>query len=213
MAIRRCTGRCSRKILQPPRVLLKAGANANDKTGKGYTPLIVAVLKKDFATVKVLLKAGANANAKDIYGYTPLHYAVWGYAVATAEVLLKAGADPNEEDFLGPYAGSTMRCSIMILRWLRFCWVVTVPDAESSTYSTALNATSVTSFPISPTIGACEGALLPQFIQRGNSPCNGTVAALVGSSIGFGFRASLSADAGTCISEPTRKEKRRKQTY
>ena len=65
-------------------------------------------------------------------------------ASATAEVLLKAGADVNAKDNKGALRRCTMRRWRMLLRPLR-SWVVTVPDAEPSTYSTALNSTSATS--------------------------------------------------------------------
>ena len=57
-------------------VLLKAGANANDKDNYGYTPLHYAVALYAVATAEVLLKAGADPNEKDFRGHTPLYDAL-----------------------------------------------------------------------------------------------------------------------------------------
>ena len=72
--------------------LLAAGADANEKSGRGSTPLHWAV---DAPVVSLLLAAGAGVNATTAAGRTPLH------RVANASVvslLLAAGAEVNVKD-------------------------------------------------------------------------------------------------------------------
>ncbi|MDE2811758.1 MAG: ankyrin repeat domain-containing protein, partial [Gemmatimonadota bacterium] len=64
------------------KVLLKAGANANEKDDEGRTLLHLAAVKNFSATAEALLKAGANTNEKDNTGRTPLHDAARENAVA-----------------------------------------------------------------------------------------------------------------------------------
>jgi hypothetical protein len=65
-------------IRSPPIVtlLVGMGVDIGATTVTGMTPLHLAVIEKQMATVKILVKAGAKvSNALDIYGHTPLDYA------------------------------------------------------------------------------------------------------------------------------------------
>ena len=89
------------------RILLKAGAKANDAQPKtGLTPLLIASAMAQAKTVDLLLDNGADPNARDANGYAPLHRVVrnsdYGIDVerkdatlAVVKSLLKHGADPN----------------------------------------------------------------------------------------------------------------------
>jgi ankyrin repeat protein len=59
--------------LESTRVLLDAGANVNDKTGDGHSPLLVALINGQFDVALELVKRGADVNfASDSHGVTPL---------------------------------------------------------------------------------------------------------------------------------------------
>ena len=58
-------------------VLLDAGANVNEKTGDGNSPLLVALINGQFDVAMELINRGANVNfASDSHGVTPLWAAV-----------------------------------------------------------------------------------------------------------------------------------------
>uniref|UniRef100_A0A663F9Z9 NF-kappa-B inhibitor alpha n=1 Tax=Aquila chrysaetos chrysaetos TaxID=223781 RepID=A0A663F9Z9_AQUCH len=68
----------------------------------GYTPLHVAVLRKDLEMVELLLSAGADLNkAEPSCGRSPLHLAVEVQSPEVAECLLRAGADPAARMYVG----------------------------------------------------------------------------------------------------------------
>jgi ankyrin repeat protein len=59
------------------KVLLDAGANVNEKTGDGHTPLLVALINGQFDVAMELIKHGADVNIpSDSHGVTPLWAAV-----------------------------------------------------------------------------------------------------------------------------------------
>lgn len=62
----------------------------------GYTPLNIAVLRRDPVIVRLLLQAGANPEGHRIQ-YCPLLLAVGKRDLESAQLLLKAGANPNVE--------------------------------------------------------------------------------------------------------------------
>jgi ankyrin repeat protein len=83
--------------LDAVKLLLKAGAKANEKVGFGcdvyqQTALMSAAKAGHVDVAKTLLDAGAIAWAKDGSGTTVLHYAAEGGQSAVIELLLKAGA-------------------------------------------------------------------------------------------------------------------------
>lgn len=68
----------------------------------GYTPLHVAILRKDVELVQLLLRAGADSNkAEPSCGRSPLHLAVEAQSPEMAELLLRAGADPAARGYGG----------------------------------------------------------------------------------------------------------------
>jgi len=95
--------------------LLEAGANINQKSADGNTPLLVALINGEFDFAMMLVEKGANVNiAGDTYGVTPLWAAInarWqprtrfpqpqemDYQKATyldvMKAILEAGADPD----------------------------------------------------------------------------------------------------------------------
>ena len=79
-------------LLRQPRSLINQGANVNDKSNGGLTPLHLAAWNNAFATAEVLINQGANVNDKENNGVTPLYVAVLMDASATAEVLRRYGA-------------------------------------------------------------------------------------------------------------------------
>jgi len=76
------------------RLLLAAGANANDVAGDGRSALVTAAFSANTDVAKLLLDAGADPNAAGA-GYTALHAAALRGDVALTKALLAKGANPN----------------------------------------------------------------------------------------------------------------------
>jgi len=74
---------------------LERGADANERSADGTTPLHWAVYNDDVELVSRLLEAGADPNAANDYGSTPLGEAAVVANTAVIEALLEAGADVN----------------------------------------------------------------------------------------------------------------------
>ncbi len=92
----------ARKGGKSPRVrtLLKAGADANTVTRRGFPVLVYAAALGDVETVLALIEEGAEIDRSNTQGretWTPLMYAARGGYKATVRVLLEAGADVNAE--------------------------------------------------------------------------------------------------------------------
>ncbi|XP_034648205.1 NF-kappa-B inhibitor beta [Trachemys scripta elegans] len=88
----------------------------------GYTPLHVAVLRKDLEVVKLLVDAGADLNKAEMScGRSPLHLAVESQSPEVVECLLRAGADPRARMNAGytPIYSAVHRPSQKILQLLR----------------------------------------------------------------------------------------------
>jgi len=79
-------------------LLLKQGADIEEKTSVEQTPLMLASLTGKTSTVEVLLNNGAALEARDKFGRTPLMYAVLGGNTETVRTLLDRGADINAKD-------------------------------------------------------------------------------------------------------------------
>ena len=107
--------------LESARLLLAAGAGANEALPDGATALIVAAHSGHGAVGALLLEHGADPNAAAI-GYTPLHAAVLRGDLDLVKALLKHGAHPNRPitrgtpsrranghqfELLGPLVGAT----------------------------------------------------------------------------------------------------------
>ena len=91
------------------RILVDNGANVNNPTDIGSTPLRVACYFDDkFEIVKYLVEKGADVNAKNIYKSTCMMKIGYTGNYDIAQYLLKKGADPNKKDVDGETA---LHCS------------------------------------------------------------------------------------------------------
>lgn len=81
--------------------LVKWGANIEETTFLGTTPLIKAVLYNHEDAVRELLKLGANVDASSDCGSTALLIACRKSRVKIVKDLLAAGADVDKADFKG----------------------------------------------------------------------------------------------------------------
>ncbi|XP_044291109.1 NF-kappa-B inhibitor beta [Varanus komodoensis] len=68
----------------------------------GYTPLHIAVLRKDLDLISLLISAGSDLNKPELScGRSPLHLAVESQNPEVVECLLQAGADPEARMYVG----------------------------------------------------------------------------------------------------------------
>ncbi|MFY9221343.1 MAG: ankyrin repeat domain-containing protein [Blastocatellia bacterium] len=75
--------------------LLKNGANVNTANDYGWTPIMEAVIKDDFETLKVLINYGADVNVITNQGWTPLMWAIKRSNLDIVKYLLNNKADTN----------------------------------------------------------------------------------------------------------------------
>ena len=80
-------------------LLLKQGADIEEKTSVQQTPLMMAALAGQTPTVKVLIDNGAALEVRDEFGRTPLMCALLGGNPETVQTLLDRGADINAKDY------------------------------------------------------------------------------------------------------------------
>lgn len=80
--------------VESAKLLLAAGANANDTAGDGKSALVMAAFSANFEVAKLLLDAGADPNAAAA-GYTALHAAALRGDAALVKALLAKGANPE----------------------------------------------------------------------------------------------------------------------
>ncbi|XP_044537058.1 poly [ADP-ribose] polymerase tankyrase-1-like, partial [Gracilinanus agilis] len=91
---------CAVASLHPKRkqvaeLLLRKGANVNEKNKDFMTPLHVAAERAHNDVIEVLHKHGAKMNALDTLGQTPLHRAALAGHLQTCRLLLSYGSDPS----------------------------------------------------------------------------------------------------------------------
>ncbi|KAK6494429.1 hypothetical protein HHUSO_G1000 [Huso huso] len=82
------------KRKQVTELLLRKGANVNEKNKDFMTPLHVAAERSNNDVMEVLQKHGAKVNALDTLGQTALHRAALAGHLQTCRLLLSYGADP-----------------------------------------------------------------------------------------------------------------------
>ncbi|XP_039606309.1 poly [ADP-ribose] polymerase tankyrase-1 isoform X1 [Polypterus senegalus] len=82
------------KRKQVAELLLRKGANVNEKNKDFMTPLHVAAERAHNDVMEVLQKHGAKINALDTMGQTALHRAALAGHLQTCRLLLSYGADP-----------------------------------------------------------------------------------------------------------------------
>jgi uncharacterized protein len=80
--------------LESARLLLAAGANANDQDAWGVSATTMAAFAGHGEIARLLLDKGADPNA-DKTGFTALHCAILRRDEPTVSALLERGADPN----------------------------------------------------------------------------------------------------------------------
>jgi len=76
-------------------IILKHGANTEDRNNTGNTPLHTAASKGHAILIKLLLEEGADINAKNNQGETPLNYSVLNNNIETTNLLIELGANVN----------------------------------------------------------------------------------------------------------------------
>ncbi|XP_053367381.1 poly [ADP-ribose] polymerase tankyrase-2-like isoform X2 [Clarias gariepinus] len=90
---------CASASLYPKRkqvceILLRRGANINDKTKDLLTPLHLAAEMSHNDIIDLLIKHEAKVNALDSQGQTPLHRAAQCGHLQSCRLLMSAGSDP-----------------------------------------------------------------------------------------------------------------------
>jgi hypothetical protein len=83
------------------KALLAAGAQVNDASEGGETPLMRATSRGRLEVVRLLLAAGADVNARRADGMTPLIYAAFFGHTEVVRALIDGGADVEARDRLG----------------------------------------------------------------------------------------------------------------
>ncbi len=85
--------------------LISEGYDVNRTDLNGFTPLMVAVTKKNSAIIRKLIKAGADIDKLDTKNNTsPLLYAFHFDNLKAVEILVNSGADVSIKDYYGKNA-------------------------------------------------------------------------------------------------------------
>ena len=113
--------------LESARALVDAGADVNQTTEYGWTPLLTAVNNRNYALAKLLIERGADVNRANKGGWTPLYLATdnrniegGDYPVPKPDLdhleiirlLLDRGADPNAR-----IRENTLTRTIFTMQW------------------------------------------------------------------------------------------------
>ncbi|XP_027720872.1 ankyrin repeat and SOCS box protein 3 isoform X3 [Vombatus ursinus] len=92
----------SRGFLMITKILLEAGADANETTLEETTPLFLAVENGHVDVVKLLLRHGADVNGShSMCGWNALHQAAFQEYTELIKLLLKKGANKECQDDFG----------------------------------------------------------------------------------------------------------------
>lgn len=83
------------------RMLIQAGADLNEKTHTGRTPLHLSIANGREDIRKSLLDAGASPNTRDLEGWSPLTLAASKDNLAAVSDLINAGAELEMRDYKG----------------------------------------------------------------------------------------------------------------
>lgn len=75
--------------------LIRKGANPNDRSHNGTTPLMLAAAQAQPELVTLLIQQGAVVNQRNVYGDTPLVYAAWRGSPEVVKILLRHKANVN----------------------------------------------------------------------------------------------------------------------
>ena len=96
------TEACRKNYPYMVKFLLNRGADVDQESDEGMTPLIMASLSPSrIKIIRLLLAAGADVNKVDAVGNTALSHACENGCVESARLLLDAGADTDTQDIYG----------------------------------------------------------------------------------------------------------------
>jgi ankyrin repeat protein len=128
--------------IESARALIDAGADANQQTEYGWTPLLTAVNNRNYQVAKLLVDRGANVNLANKGGWTPLYLATdnrniegGDYPVPKPDMdhlelialLLEKGADPNAR-----IGENTLTRTIFTMQWFFEAGATTFVRASQS---------------------------------------------------------------------------------
>ncbi|XP_073209939.1 poly [ADP-ribose] polymerase tankyrase-2 isoform X4 [Lepidochelys kempii] len=127
---------CAAASLYPKRkqvceLLLRKGANINEKTKDFLTPLHVASEKAHNDVVEVVVKHEAKVNALDNLGQTSLHRAAHCGHLQTCRLLLSSGCDPSIVSLQGFTALQMGNENVQQLLQALFSFVEGIPLSNS----------------------------------------------------------------------------------
>ena len=106
--------------LEKVKLLLKSGADVNEKNNSQLAPIHLAVWQGDLRFLKILVEHGADLDAQDLQGFTALHLAVLNNDLKAADYLISNGASISINDYKGfsPLLHSFDRNSVEMFKFL-----------------------------------------------------------------------------------------------